>query len=77
LDGNYLGHYAIKKVAIGNSKPYLYKILQEVRLLEQLRHPNIIPYHHVWIEDAQFSRWARFSFGSEQVLIRRIASHLR
>ena len=56
LDGNYLGHYAIKKVAIGNSKPYLYKILQEVRLLEQLRHPNIIPYHHVWIEDAQFSR---------------------
>lgn len=58
LDGNYLGHYAIKKVAVGNSKPYLYKILQEVRLLEQLRHPNIIPYHHVWIEDAQFSRYA-------------------
>ncbi|KAJ9116384.1 hypothetical protein QFC22_004825 [Naganishia vaughanmartiniae] len=43
LDGNYLGHYAIKKVAVGNSKPYLFKILQEVRLLEQLRHPNIIP----------------------------------
>jgi hypothetical protein len=59
LDGNYLGHYAIKKVAIGNSKPYLYKILQEVRLLEQLRHPNIIPYHHVWIEDAQFSRYVQ------------------
>ncbi|KAJ9099286.1 hypothetical protein QFC21_004167 [Naganishia friedmannii] len=58
LDGNYLGHYAIKKVAVGNSKPYLYKILQEVRLLEQLRHPNIIPYHHVWIENTQFSRLA-------------------
>ncbi|KAJ9100943.1 hypothetical protein QFC19_005339 [Naganishia cerealis] len=55
LDGNYLGHYAIKKIAVGNSKPYLIKMLQEVRLLEQLRHPNIIPYHHVWIEDTQFS----------------------
>lgn len=33
-------------------------MLREVRLLETLRHPNIIPYHHVWIENARFSSFA-------------------
>lgn len=56
LDGHQLGRYAVKKVAVGDSRPYLDRVLREVRLLENLRHPNIIPYHHVWIEDAQFSR---------------------
>lgn len=56
LDGHQLGRYAVKKVAVGDSRPYLDRVLREVRLLESLRHPNIIPYHHVWIENAQFSR---------------------
>lgn len=55
LEGNPLGHYAVKKIAVGSSSPYLFKMLREVRLLEALRHPNIIPYHHVWIETTKFS----------------------
>ena len=30
----------------------------QVRLLEKLHHPNIITYHHAWLESCQF-----FSFG--------------
>jgi serine/threonine protein kinase len=29
--------------------------LREVKLLEKLRHPNIITYHHSWLETTQFS----------------------
>lgn len=56
LDGNFLSYHAVKKVAIGASKAYLVQMLNEVRLLEGLRHRNIIPYEHVWIEPARFSR---------------------
>jgi hypothetical protein len=31
-------------------------MLREVRLLEGLRHKNIIPYETVWVEPASFSR---------------------
>ncbi|KAK0477191.1 kinase-like protein, partial [Armillaria luteobubalina] len=55
LDGNPLGHFAVKKVAVGQSHTYLLNILREVRLLERLNHPNIITYHHSWLESAQFS----------------------
>jgi serine/threonine protein kinase len=51
-----LGTYAVKKIAVGTSKEYLVKMLREVRLLEALRHPNIIPYHHSWIDVTRFSR---------------------
>lgn len=47
LDGNPLGYFAVKKIAVGESHSYLYKILKEVRLLEKLRHPNIITYQYV------------------------------
>lgn len=47
LDGNPLGHFAVKKIAVGNSHSYLLKILTEVRLLERLHHPNIIAYQYV------------------------------
>ena len=50
-----LGHFAVKKIAVGQSASYLLKILREVHLLETLRHPNIITYHHAWLESAQFS----------------------
>ncbi|KAJ2929458.1 hypothetical protein H1R20_g7635, partial [Candolleomyces eurysporus] len=55
LDGNPLGHFAVKKIAVGESHSYLIKILREVRLLEQLHHPNIVTYHHAWLETSQFS----------------------
>ncbi|KIP06309.1 hypothetical protein PHLGIDRAFT_107158 [Phlebiopsis gigantea 11061_1 CR5-6] len=55
LDGNPLGHFAVKKIAVGQSHDYLLKTLREVRLLEQLHHPNIIQYHHSWLESSQFS----------------------
>ncbi|KAF8434595.1 kinase-like domain-containing protein [Boletus edulis BED1] len=55
LDGNPLGHFAVKKIAVGESHSYLLGILREIRLLETLRHRNIIPYHHAWLEAYQFS----------------------
>ncbi|KAG8844638.1 putative serine/threonine-protein kinase iks1 [Serendipita sp. 411] len=55
LNGNYLGHFAVKKIAVGHSQDYLLRILKEVRLLETLRHPNIITYHHSWLETTRFS----------------------
>ncbi|EFI26761.1 other/IKS protein kinase [Coprinopsis cinerea okayama7 len=55
LDGNPLGHFAVKKIAVGESHSYLLKILREVRLLERLHHPNIVTYHHSWLETCQFS----------------------
>ncbi|KZT10504.1 kinase-like protein [Laetiporus sulphureus 93-53] len=60
LDGNTLGHFAVKKIAVGQSHSYLLNILREVRLLERLHHPNIITYHHTWLEMCQFS-----SFGPQ------------
>lgn len=30
-------------------------MLREVRLLESLRHPNIIPYYHSWVDETRFS----------------------
>jgi serine/threonine protein kinase len=54
---NEIGTYAVKKIAVGRSKAYLVKMLREVKLLEALRHPNIIPYHHSWVDVTTFSRW--------------------
>jgi serine/threonine protein kinase len=53
---NEIGTYAVKKIAVGRSKAYLVKMLREVKLLEALRHPNIIPYHHSWVDVTTFSR---------------------
>lgn len=49
------GTYAVKKIAVGTSSSYLVKMLREVRLLETLRHPHIIPYHHAWIDATRFA----------------------
>ncbi|THU97930.1 kinase-like protein [Dendrothele bispora CBS 962.96] len=55
LDGNSLGRFAVKKIAVGQSHSYLLQTLREVKLLERLHHPNIITYHHAWLETCQFS----------------------
>jgi len=42
---------------VGSNSSYLGRMLREVRLLETLRHPNIIPYHHAWIDTTRFSSY--------------------
>ena len=46
-----LGYYAIKKIAVGYSTDYLTKVLNEVKVLENLNHPNIVNYKHSWCEE--------------------------
>ncbi|KAG8691375.1 putative serine/threonine-protein kinase iks1 [Ceratobasidium sp. 423] len=55
LNGIPLGHFAVKKIAVGDSPAYLMEILREVRLHAKLHHRNIITYHHAWLESARFS----------------------
>ncbi|RKP38994.1 kinase-like domain-containing protein, partial [Dimargaris cristalligena] len=57
LDKIPLGLYAVKKVAVGDNKVWLERMLREVKLLETLRHPNIIDYKHSWIELEQLTRF--------------------
>ncbi|KAJ3381164.1 putative serine/threonine-protein kinase iks1 [Lobulomyces angularis] len=57
LNGIVLGEFAIKKVPVGESKDWLVKMLREVKLLEKLRHPNIIEYKHAWVEDYQLTKF--------------------
>ncbi|KAJ1856513.1 putative serine/threonine-protein kinase iks1 [Coemansia sp. RSA 1853] len=55
LDNVYLGHYAVKKVAVGNNRQWLKRMLREVKLLESLRHPNVVEYKHSWLEMHQMT----------------------
>ncbi|KAI8326215.1 kinase-like protein [Martensiomyces pterosporus] len=55
LDGVYLGHYAVKKVPVGNNRKWLQRMLREVKLLESLRHPNVVEYKHSWLEMHQIT----------------------
>ncbi|KAG9390473.1 Protein kinase domain [Carpediemonas membranifera] len=45
-----LGTYAVKRVPVGDSRPWLLRVLREVHALETLRHPNVVDYHHSWLE---------------------------
>jgi len=51
LDGIALGIYAVKKVPVGDSRPWLLRAAREVIALSRLRHPNVVAYHHAWIEE--------------------------
>ncbi|KAJ2737638.1 putative serine/threonine-protein kinase iks1, partial [Coemansia sp. BCRC 34301] len=57
LDSVYLGQYAVKKVAVGNNHQWLKRMLREVKLLESLRHPNVIEYKHSWLEMHRFTNF--------------------
>lgn len=51
-----VGILAVKKVPVGNDAAYLRSVLTEVKLLEQVsHHPNVVQYHHSWLEVAQVS----------------------
>lgn len=55
LDGVSLGHYACKRVPVGDDHEWLEKVLGEVQLLQHLSHQNLVSYRHVWLENAKLS----------------------
>jgi serine/threonine protein kinase len=57
LDGVSLGHFACKRVPVGNNHVWLEKVLIEVQLLQRLSHPNLVSYRHVWLEDVKLNRF--------------------
>jgi serine/threonine protein kinase len=57
LDGVRLGHFACKRVPVGDDHEWLKKILTEVQTLQNLSHQNLVSYRHVWLEDAQLSKF--------------------
>lgn len=57
IDGCALGHFACKRVPVGNDHAWLEKVLIEVELLAKLSHPNLVSYRHVWLEDVKLNRF--------------------
>lgn len=57
LDGVTLGHFACKRVPIGDDHAWLEKVLVEVQLLQALMHQNLVSYRHVWLEDFQLNNF--------------------
>ncbi|KAJ9667284.1 putative serine/threonine-protein kinase iks1 [Coniosporium apollinis] len=55
LDGVSLGHFACKRVPVGDDHEWLEKVLIEVQLLQNLSHQNLVSYRHVWLEDYQIT----------------------
>ena len=51
LDGVTLGHFACKRVPVGDDHEWLEKVLAEVQLLQYLSHQHLVSYRHVWLED--------------------------
>lgn len=51
LDGVSLGHFACKRVPVGDDHEWLAKVLLEVQTLQHLVHQNLVSYRHVWLED--------------------------
>ncbi|KAK7999520.1 serine/threonine-protein kinase iks1 [Apiospora arundinis] len=57
IDGCHLGHFACKRVPVGDDHAWLEKVLIEVELLAKLSHPNLVSYRHVWLEDVKLHRF--------------------
>lgn len=57
LDGNEIGHFACKRVPVGDDREWLKNVLIEVQLLQQLEHKHLVRYHHVWLEDVKVSNF--------------------
>lgn len=57
IDGCHLGHFACKRVPVGDDHDWLEKVLTEVELLARLSHPNLVSYRHVWLEDVTLNRF--------------------
>lgn len=50
IDNLVLGDYAVKKVAVGDDRCWLRRVVKEVKVREYLRHRNIVDYKHSWLE---------------------------
>lgn len=57
IDNCDLGHFACKRVPVGDDHDWLEKVLSEVGVLNRLSHPNLVSYRHVWLESAQLTRF--------------------
>lgn len=57
MDRVVLGQFACKRVPVGNDHEWLEKVLVEVKLLQKIPHNNLVPYHWVWLEDYQPSKF--------------------
>ncbi|KAI4229815.1 MAG: hypothetical protein LQ349_006345 [Xanthoria aureola] len=57
LDGVTLGHFACKRVPVGDDHEWLEKVLIEVQLLQYLSHQHLVSYRHVWLEDFKLSNF--------------------
>ena len=57
LGNNDLGHFACKRIPVGDSPEWLRKVLIEVQTLKTLSHHNLAPYHHAWLEHAKVSNF--------------------
>ena len=57
LDGVRLGHFACKRVPVGDDHEWLKKILTEVQTLQNLSHQNLVSYRHVWLENVHLSKF--------------------
>ncbi len=55
LDGVSLGHFACKRVPVGDDHEWLEKVLVEVQLLQNLSHQNLVSYRHMWLENYQIT----------------------
>lgn len=58
LDGVTLGHFACKRVPVGDDHEWLKKVLVEVQLLQYLSHQHLVSYRHVWLEDVKLSNFS-------------------
>ena len=53
IDGVPLGHFACKRIPVGDSRTYFEKVIVEVKLLQKIPHKNLVAYHWTWLEDHQ------------------------
>lgn len=53
IDGVSLGHFACKRIPVGDSRTYFEKVIVEVKLLQKIPHKNLVAYHWTWLEDHQ------------------------
>ncbi|KAL8276243.1 hypothetical protein RQP46_011360 [Phenoliferia psychrophenolica] len=47
--------HLVRHVLNGENLGLLPELLREVHLLEALQHPNLVQYHHVWVEECRLS----------------------
>jgi serine/threonine protein kinase len=57
LDGVFLGHFACKRVPVGDDHEWLEKVLIEVQALQNLSHQNLVSYRHVWLEEMKLTNF--------------------